>query len=480
MGLPPKKATQLINTKAEAATFEDANIFFVFSYPRSDMGKGTLVAHLLHILEDSNAIKFDGLLNTNKSGRHTARGNDDLGLYEKYNPHRRFGDKNYILGGSFYKDFIEKYGEYENLTIRPHVAKHFIATIHEMWINLGKPRNLMIEIGGLITDFEVDPYVTPAVRELKGRLGKRCKVILLGEIGYNNEYVKTKGIQEAASVLLQRMIKPDIIVVREPAEMGEVSLTQRIDIERTVANKFAENSGVRFDVILSVPFYPQQRIDDYGEFLGTYLQPIVVTSKEPIKELFVGSNNRNKQADWEIFVANKYKVIKPQDLSLDFEVAEGVTSVEENSLAKAKAWCRASGKVTIADDTGFYIDALNGQPGVAIKQWAGALSEDTTDKEFFDFLREQVKPLKDTSCYFKTVATIAFPDGRTWQVTSATKGRIDKKLLEKEYTSGYPLGLVFKKDGRDKIWAEMSNEEKRISDEELADKVLGIINNAMY
>ena len=36
--------------------------YFVLGYPRSDIGKGTLVAQLLHVTENSDAIKFDGLL----------------------------------------------------------------------------------------------------------------------------------------------------------------------------------------------------------------------------------------------------------------------------------------------------------------------------------------------------------------------------------------------------------------------------------
>jgi XTP/dITP diphosphohydrolase len=475
----PGRASQLLREEVELADFEGANVFFVFGYPRSDIGKGTLVAHMLRMLEDSDAIKFDGILNTNANGRHTARGHDDFGIYEKYNPEKRFSDERYILGGSFYKDFIETYGEYENLTFRHHVAKYFITTLHKMWSDIGKPRNLMVEIGGLITDYEVDPYITPAVRELKGKLGKRCKVVLLSELGYNSKYVKTKVIQDAVSAFLQRTIKPDIIVAREPIEMGDVAFEDRIGIERTIGDKLAENIGMRFDNVLSVPFFPQDKIDEYGDFLDVYLKPIL-SSQERVKEIFIGSNNRNKQDDWRVFVSGAYDIITPQSLGVKLDVPEGITSIEENSLSKAKAWCRVSGRVTIADDTGFYIKELKGKPGVAVRYWAGVLPEDTTDGEFFEYLKKQVMPLEDTSCYFKTVATVAFPDGRTHQVTHITEGVIDKALLEKGYTSGYPLGLVFKKSGRDKVWAEMSDEEKRVSDRELAQRVLGLIGNALF
>ena len=44
---------------------ENIEYYFVLGYPRSDIGKGTLVAQLLANTEGSDAIKFDGLLNTN-------------------------------------------------------------------------------------------------------------------------------------------------------------------------------------------------------------------------------------------------------------------------------------------------------------------------------------------------------------------------------------------------------------------------------
>ncbi len=194
-----------------------------------------------------------------------------------------------------------------------------------------------------------------------------------------------------------------------------------------------------------------------------------------VQKIFLGSNNPSKQEDWRAFAGERFKIFTPKDLDLDMEVDEGMTSVEENSLAKAKAWCRASGMPTIADDTGFYVDALGGQPGVAVKRWAGALPDSVTNEEFFDYMRAQIEPLTDTSCYFKTIVTVAFPDGTTHQIEHVTAGTIDKALLSRGYSAGYPLGLVFKKHGRDKVWAEMSDDEKRESDRELATRVIELI-----
>ena len=387
-----KQALQLLEQRMEKSALpSDVQLYIVTSFPRSDMGKGTLVAHMLHMLPDSGALKFDGLLNTNANGRHTARGHDDFGIYEKYNPTKHFGDEHYILGGYLYQDFITAYGEYENLTFRPYMVKHFMATIQEKWQAIGRPKNLIIELGGTLTDFEVEPYVAPAIRELKELYKARCQVILLTESGYNNEYIKTKTIQDSVSAFVERRILPDILIAREPSEVRTASTEERVEFERTIRSKLYEVFGIAFQKIVSVPFYKQTAIDENGDFLEAHLKPMITPLAKHSK-ILIGSNNPHKVADWRSFINDEFEVVAAKDLGLKLDVVEGMTSVKENSLAKAKAWCRISGLPTIADDTGFYIEALDGAPGVAVKRWAGALPETTTDEQFYnpryDFLRK--------------------------------------------------------------------------------------------
>ncbi|HET8670686.1 MAG TPA: non-canonical purine NTP pyrophosphatase [Candidatus Saccharimonadales bacterium] len=475
-----KQALHLLEQRlAKCALSSDVRIFFVCSYPRSDMGKGTLVAHMLRILPDSNAIKFDGLLNTNANGRHTAVGHDDFGIYEKYNPGKKFTDEHYILGGYLYKDFIDRYGEYENLTFRPYMAKHFLATIQEMWANIGKPKNLIVELGGTITDFEVDPYVSPVIREMKELYGAHCKLLLLTETSYNNEYIKTKTVQDSVDVFLKRGLTPDIIVAREPGDLHGATMEQHIEHERTIRTKLQETFGLAFPKIISVPFYTQDKIDKYGLFLDQHFAPFILPSSNQ-RRILIGSNNPNKIADWKSYVNGEFEIVSPDDLGLKLEVVEGMTSVKENSLAKAKAWSRLSGLPAIADDTGFCIDALGGLPGVAVRRWGGQLPDTASNVEFFEYMRLQVQHLEDTSCHFEAVVTLALPNGEDYQIVHETHGYIDKELLTEGYKEGsFPLGLVFKKADRNKVWADMTDEEKRESDKELVDKVMPLLRSKL-
>ena len=61
---------------------------------------------------------------------------------------------------------------------------------------------------------------------------------------------------------------------------------------------------------------------------------------------------------------------RPQDVA---DVEETGDTLEENALLKARALVEATGRAAIADDTGLFVDALNGRPGVHSARFAGDL-----------------------------------------------------------------------------------------------------------
>lgn len=456
----PKKALQKLNYRLSKSRLpKDVQIFFVLGYPRADIGKGTLVANMLRMLPNSDAIKFDGLLNTNNDSRYTPpEGRDDFAIYEKYNPSKKFGEEHYFLGGHLLLDFITEYGEYENLMFKPYMSLYFASRIQEMWHSIGKPDNLIIEIGGIITDPEVDPYVTPALQEFKSTYNKQCRFILLSETGYNNKYIKTKMVQDAVDQFIQRQIEPDIVLAREPAELHDATFDLRVEFERTIREKLSQVHGLDFRRVISVPFYKQDELDLYSSFLDSSLKPFFEPAH--IDKLLIGSSNPYKIKDWKAMIGDTVQTIAPDEVKISLDIPEAMTSVRENSLTKAKAWCRASGLPTLADDRGFYIQALDGQPGVGVRRWGGDLPESTTDEEFYEYLQEKVKDLKDTACYFETVVTIALPNGDHYQVSHRTSGMIDQDLLKKDYELGdFPLSRVFVHDGLTKTRSQMTEEE---------------------
>lgn len=468
-------AIDKINLKLKNNWFNnDTNVYIVLSMPLSDMGKGTVVAHMLNMLPNSDAIKFDGLLNTNKNGRHTASGHDDFGIYEKYNPTKTFGDERYILGGDLYKEFIKLYGEDENLCFRPHFYKYFLTKITDLWSNISKPKNIILEIGGTIIDYEVDSYVPPAIYYLKKHLKDKCKIILLSEISYNNEYIKTRTLQRAVEEMGKRFILPDLILAREPANFQTDNNAERTLNEIKISDTIESRLGFEFDPtnIITIPFYSRDKIDELGNYLKTRL-----ADKFPKKHtIFLGSNNKSKLADYKRYLSD-YDIVSPNDLNLQADIKENMYSLLTNSQNKSREWAKLSNLPTISEDTGFFIEELNGEPGVAVKRWGGELPENVTEAKFLDHLKQKIFHLDNPRCYFETVVSLAFPGGNVVTTAHQTLGYIDKNKLANLYTPDYPLSAVFIADGRNKTWSELTDQEKVKSDERLIFKIQDLINH---
>jgi len=105
------------------------------------------------------------------------------------------------------------------------------------------------------------------------------------------------------------------------------------------------------------------------------------------------------------------------------DVDETGATLEENALLKARALVLATGHAAIADDTGLFVDALDGAPGVHSARYAGVNATD--DKNLVKLLDALATvPDAQRTARFRTVAAIARPDGSTTVVEGVLEGRI--------------------------------------------------------
>lgn len=145
---------------------------------------------------------------------------------------------------------------------------------------------------------------------------------------------------------------------------------------------------------------------------------------------------------------------RPNDVP---DVEETESTLEGNALLKARALCAATGRPAIADDTGLFIDALEGRPGVWSARYAGehATYADNVDKA----LRELADvPDERRQAEFRSVIAVAFPDGSAWWVEGALTGLMER-TPRGEHGFGYdPIFVPDDGDGR--TLAEFSAEEK--------------------
>ncbi len=143
-----------------------------------------------------------------------------------------------------------------------------------------------------------------------------------------------------------------------------------------------------------------------------------------------------------------------------FEVEETGETFEENSFIKAKAISDITHAITIADDSGLEVDALNGAPGVYSARYAGEGCTPADNNE--KLLRElQDVPEGKRGAAFVSVITMLFPNGDKLIARGECRGHI---AFELRGDGGFGYDPLFIPDGESRSFGEMSADEKnRIS-----------------
>jgi XTP/dITP diphosphohydrolase len=91
-----------------------------------------------------------------------------------------------------------------------------------------------------------------------------------------------------------------------------------------------------------------------------------------VNRLLVATTNPGKQREFRRLLASLHEhIATPDELGLDLDVDEPHDTYAENAIAKAAAFARASGLISLADDSGIEVAALGWGPGVVSARWAG-------------------------------------------------------------------------------------------------------------
>ncbi len=137
------------------------------------------------------------------------------------------------------------------------------------------------------------------------------------------------------------------------------------------------------------------------------------------------------------------------------EAVEDGDTLEANARKKAR-YVHRRGCWAMADDTGLFIEALGGRPGIHAARWAG---ETATTDEIMQYTLNQLDGVIDRAAAFKTVVALITPAGEELLFFGAVRGR----LLDAPRTlpqPKMPYSPLFIPDTSDKVWAEMTVEEE--------------------
>jgi XTP/dITP diphosphohydrolase len=137
------------------------------------------------------------------------------------------------------------------------------------------------------------------------------------------------------------------------------------------------------------------------------------------------------------------------------DVVEDAGTLAGNARLKAAAICRATGLAAVSDDTGLFVDALGGEPGVDTAYYAGPQATYAQNRAK---LLAALDGVTDRAARFRTVVMVVRPDGSELAVEGVCEGAI---ATEERGERGFGFDPLFiPADGDGRTFSEMSEEEK--------------------
>ncbi|MDX9913349.1 MAG: non-canonical purine NTP pyrophosphatase [Candidatus Moranbacteria bacterium] len=175
-------------------------------------------------------------------------------------------------------------------------------------------------------------------------------------------------------------------------------------------------------------------------------------------KILIGTTNENKFDQFShIFrrLTQEVELLSLLDLDIDDDVREDGETLLENAKKKAKFFAQKSGFITLSDDTGLFVDALGGAPGINAKRWHTGTDRDRCLK-LIEKLRDIAE--KERTCrYIGAIAVYDPISAKFFEHQSSVEGYITDDFRG-EAIFGYDQ--IFHSIHFGKNYAQLSEDEK--------------------
>jgi len=145
-------------------------------------------------------------------------------------------------------------------------------------------------------------------------------------------------------------------------------------------------------------------------------------------DLLLASQNAGKLAEMRVLVDGlPFRILGPRDVGIVGSPEETGTTFIENAILKARHYARLSGLLTVADDSGISVDALDGGPGLYSSRFGG---EGASDAERNRLLLEKLAgvPTEKRGARFTSAVAVARGDEVLFQAVETVEGRIAEEI----------------------------------------------------
>ena len=177
--------------------------------------------------------------------------------------------------------------------------------------------------------------------------------------------------------------------------------------------------------------------------------------------LLIATTNPAKLAEYRILLGEGLEPVSLAEIGITDHPEETGATFAENALLKARFYFARAQIPTLADDGGFEVDALGGEPGVKSHRWLGADRSD--DQALVDEVirrMREVEPARRTA-RLRAALALVYADG------SAIRERVAEAALEgvvperawSHVRPGFPYRSVMFLPDRGRYLAELTEEQ---------------------
>jgi XTP/dITP diphosphohydrolase len=178
-----------------------------------------------------------------------------------------------------------------------------------------------------------------------------------------------------------------------------------------------------------------------------------------MKKLLLATNNHGKVKEIRAILTHlNLQLLTPSEIGLNLQVSEDGSTYAENAILKAVAFAKASGLISLADDSGLEVDALDGLPGLhshRLAPWPAATDADRRNY-LLKMLQGKERPWL---ARFQATVALAHPDGDVQLASGECPGEI---IQEERGTNGFGYDPIFLIPGTGKTMAELDMQKKNL------------------
>lgn len=175
-------------------------------------------------------------------------------------------------------------------------------------------------------------------------------------------------------------------------------------------------------------------------------------------KILISSSNKDKLKEIKEIIGDNHELVTKDMIGLgDFDVVEDGQTLNDNALLKAKALYEKTKMNVLADDTGLFVDALDGAPGVYTARFAGddCSYQDNVNKMLK--IMEDIEEMDKRRAQFMTSICFIKDDGKIFFANGRLDGYISR---EERGTNGFGYDSIFIPAGHCNTLAELGMQEK--------------------